>query len=276
MIAELHMKQFPFWRRLGLTLAPIVLLPFGAAADMSAAEEKGTAIAVEVDRRDEGFGDTRAEVEMILKDRTGRQSVRQLRIMTLEVIDRDHGDKTLVQFDRPRDIAGTTLLSFSHFTRNDDQWLFLPALRRVKRISSNNKSGPFVGSEFAYEDILSQEHQRYHHKWLRDEPCGEMTCFVVERRPKDPNSGYTRQIVWIDQEHYRPMRIEYHDRKDALLKSLSYKDYRRYQDRYWRPHEMVMQNRQTGKSTVLRVSNYEFGVGLDESYFRPSRLRTMR
>lgn len=259
-----------------LLLAGLLLLSPEARAAATAATEKGTAIAVEVDRRDEGFGDSRATVEMILKDRSGRQSVRELRIMTLEILDRASGDKTLVQFDRPRDIAGTTLLSFSHFAEDDDQWLFLPALRRVKRISSHNKSGPFVGSEFSYEDILSQEHQRYRHRWLRDEPCGGDTCFVLERTPKDSNSGYSRQIVWIDRQHYRPLRIDYYDRKDVLLKSLRYKTYRRYKERFWRAHEMVMQNRQTGKSTVLRVSNYEFGVGLTESHFHPSRLRTMR
>ena len=265
----------PRCRRAALILAGVLLMPATAPAGASG-EEKGKAIAVEADRRDEGFGDTRAAVEMMLKDRAGRQSVRALRVMTLEVVDPQNGDRTLVQFDLPRDIAGTALLSFSRFAENDDQWLFLPALRRVKRISSNNKSGPFVGSEFAYEDILSQEHQRYRHRWLRDEPCGETACFVVERRPKDGNSGYTRQVVWIDRQHYRPMRIDYYDRKDALLKSLLYKDYRQYKDRYWRAHEMVMQNRQTGKSTILRVSKYEFGVGLAESYFHPSRLRTLR
>lgn len=262
--------------RVGLLLAAMLLLPAEARADMSAAEEKGTAIAIELDRRDQGFGDSRATIEMILRDRSGRQSMRELRVMTLEVIDPEHGDKTLVQFDRPRDIAGTTLLSFSHFTGNDEQWLFLPALRRTKRISSGNKSGPFVGSEFAYEDILSQEHQRYRHKWLRDEPCGSQTCFVVERTPRDRDSGYSRQLVWIDTREYRPQRVEYYDRRNALLKSLVYKDYRRYRDRYWRAHEMVMQNRQTGKSTVLRVSSYEFGVGLTESDFHPGRLRTVR
>lgn len=254
--------------------AALLVSPVSQAALES--QTKGRNIAIEVDRRDQGFGDTRARLEMVLKDRSGRTSVRDLRMLTLEVVDSKDGDKTLVQFNKPRDIAGTTLLSFSHFQGNDDQWLFLPALRRVKRISSNNKSGPFVGSEFAYEDLLSQEHQRYTHKWLRDEPCGALKCFVVERRPTDSNSGYTRQIVWIDQKHYRPNKIDYYDRRNALLKSLRYNDYRRFNGKYWRAQEMIMQNRQSGKSTVLRFSQYEFTVGLKENYFHPSRLRTMR
>lgn len=248
-------------------------VPTSAATD---ADKKGLEIAQEVDRRDAGFRDTRALVEMILKDRSGRESVRELRMMIFEVTAQTKGDKTLVQFSKPRDIAGTTLLSYSHFDKNDDQWLFLPALRRVKRISSSNKSGPFVGSEFAYEDIVSQEHQRYRHRWLRNEPCGDQTCFVVERLPRDRNSGYSRQVIYIDQTEYRPMRINYYDRRNAHLKSLRYNDYHHYRDRYWRSHEMVMQNHQTGKSTILRFKKYEFTVGLDESVFRPNRLRTMR
>jgi hypothetical protein len=258
-----------------LLLAGLAALPWAAAAQDDAAR-KGLEIAVEADRRDEGFIDARAEAEMILRDSSGRSSTREMQVSTLEVNGADDGDRTLVQFSKPRDIAGTTLLSYSRFTRNDDQWLFLPALKRVKRISSSNKSGPFVGSEFSYEDILSQEHQRYTHRWLRDEDCGEIRCFVVERVPTDSNSGYSRQLVWIDQQHYRPMRIDYFDRKNVLLKSLSYKNYRQYLSRFWRAHEMTMQNRQSGKSTVLRVRKYEFRVGLQENDFRPGRLRTLR
>jgi len=258
-----------------LLLAILTVLPAGAATPSDAAK-KGLEIAAEADRRDEGFVDARAEAEMILRDAGGRSSVRIMQISTLEIVGDQDGDRTLVRFSEPRDIAGTTMLSYSHFTEDDDQWLYLPALKRVKRISSSNKSGPFVGSEFAYEDILSQEHQRYTHKWARDEACGEARCFVVERVPKDENSGYTRQLVWIDQQHYRPMRIDYYDRKNVLLKSLSYKNYRQFLGRFWRAHEMTMLNRQSGKSTVLRVSKYEFRVGLQKNDFRPGRLRTMR
>lgn len=245
-------------------------------ADPGGARSKGEAIAREVDRRDAGFTDSRASVEMILRDAGGGTSSRKLRVMIKEVIDEEDGDKVLIEFESPRDVSGTKLLSFSHFNENDDQWLFLPALRRVKRISSSNKAGPFVGSEFAYEDMLSQEHQRYRHEWLRDEPCGEARCFVVERRPRDENSGYTRQVVWVDQQHYRPMRIDYYDRKDVLLKTLTYSGYRQYLERYWRAHELTMTNHQNRKSTVLRIDSYRFRTGLQESALHPARLAASR
>jgi len=239
-------------------------------------EEKGRAIAEEMDRRDLGFDDSVAELEMVLANKQGESSTRELRIQTLEVPDRAVGDKALIVFDHPRDIEGTAFLSFTKILEPDDQWLYLPALKRVKRISSANKSGPFVGSEFAYEDMLSQEVDKYSYRWLRDEPCGELTCFVVERIPLYENSGYTRHVSWIDQQEYRPQRVDFYDRKDALLKTLTFSDYRQYLDQYWRADVWFMENHQNGKSTRLTFGEWEFRTGLDDNDFDPSRLERLR
>ena len=121
-----------------------LLFPLAAAA--TTPEEKGLAIAREADRRDEDFTDFTADLLMILKNKHGQKSVRKIRVRTLEVA--DDGDKSLTIFDNPRDVKGTAFLTFSHKQGDDDQWLYLPALKRVKRISSRNKSGSFMGSEF--------------------------------------------------------------------------------------------------------------------------------
>lgn len=238
--------------------------------------EKGLAIAVEMDRRDLGWGDSSTVLTMVLTNRHGDTSTRELRFKSLEVPDLSVGDKSLTIFDRPRDIEGTAFLSHTRITEPDDQWLYLPALKRVKRISSANKSGPFMGSEFAYEDLLSQEVEKYTYNWLRDEACGELTCFVIERFPIYENSGYTRQVVWVDEDEYRPMKIDFYDRKDALLKTLVFADYRQYLGQYWRSHHMSIENHQTGKATTLTYGDYEFRVGINERDFTPSRLKLVR
>jgi outer membrane lipoprotein-sorting protein len=240
----------------------VALVAVSAAAMAQTPEDKGLAIAVEADRRDSGFHDQTAELEMVLRNRHGEESHRQLRSLTLEQA--DDGDKSLVIFSAPADIHGTAFLTFSHSTGNDDQWLYLPALKRVKRIASSNKSGPFVGSEFAYEDISSQEVEEYTYRFLRDEELDGHTAFVVERYPVDPKSGYTRQVVWIDQTEYRVLKVDYYDRKGELLKTLTYTGYRQYLDKYWRPDSMRMVNHQTGKSTELEWRDYQFGGGLDD------------
>jgi len=237
---------------------------------------KGEAIASEWDRRNQGFGDSRSTLKMILENRQGKQSERQLRIEILEVTDANDGDKSLVVFEQPRDIKGTALLSFSHILAPDDQWLYLPALKRVKRISSNNKSGPFMGSEFAYEDISSQELKKFKYKWLRDEPCGESECYVLEQRPLYKNSGYTRQIAWYDKPEYRLQRVDYYDRKDALLKTLTFSGYQQHLGQYWRAHDLYMVNHQTGKKTRLIYGKIEFRNGLTDKDFTQNRLKRMR
>lgn len=250
-----------------------------AAHNVVAADDpvaQGLSIAQEMDRRDAGFGDTTAELKMILRNKGGQASSRKLSFRTLETVGAKDGDKTLILFRRPGDIEGTALLSYTHVSKPDDQWLYLPALKRRKRISSNNKSGPFVGSEFAYEDMLSQEVAKYSYRWLRDEACGALQCFTVERVPVYENSGYTRQIIWIDKTHYRAMRIDYYDRKGERLKTLDYKGYRKYLDRYWRADELFMKNHQTGKTTSLTFSTYKFQTGLRARDFTPGNLKRLR
>jgi hypothetical protein len=241
---------------------------------LSPAEEKGLEIAVEADRCDEGWQDQKADLLMILRNRHGQESVRELRNRSLEVD--DDGDKLLVIFDRPRDVKGTAFLTFTHQAGQDDQWLYLPALKRIKRISSNNKSGPFMGSEFAYEDLTSQEVEKYTYKHLRDETVDSLDCFVVERIPVDPKSGYTKQIVWYDKQEYRIQKIEFYDRKADLLKTLSYAGYQQYLDRYWRADDMFMENHQTGKSTKLDWKKYVFQTGLSERDFDQNSLKRAR
>ena len=127
-------------------IAPLVLVAMAVPtlALAGAAEDKGLEIAKEADRRDTGFGDTTSKMIMILRNKKGQESKRDLEIRVLEVT--GDGDKSMTVFHSPRDVRGTALLTFSHGVEPDDQWLYLPALRRVKRIASNNKSGPFMGS----------------------------------------------------------------------------------------------------------------------------------
>ena len=262
------------------TLAALAITSFAIGLTMPlpalalSPEDRGLEIATERDRRDLGFGDFTAELAMTLRNRHGEESTRSLSSKTLE--QQGEGDKSLVVFDAPADIDGTALLTFSHKTGDDDQWLYLPALKRVKRISSSNKSGPFVGSEFAYEDISSQELEEYSYKYLRDETLDGVEAFVIEQYPTDPKSGYTRQVAWIDQQEYRLLKVDFYDRKDALLKTLTYHGYRQYLGQYWRPDRMEMVNHQTGKSTDLDWNDYSFRTGLGDADFNRATLARAR
>ena len=256
-----------------LAIAAVIAF-MSAPAPAETPEEKGLRIAREGEARDKGFGNYTADKTMILRNKRGQESERNLRISVLE--DEADGDRSLIVFNRPRDVKGTAMLTHSHKVEDDDQWLYLPALKRVKRISSSNKAGSFMGSEFAYEDMTSQEIEKYTYRWLRDEPCGELTCWVSERAPIDKKSGYTRQVSWVDQQEYRIWKVEYYDRKNLHLKTLTVPSHQQYLGRHWRADEMLMINHLTGKSTRLIWQNYSFGADLDASDFTKVSLKRAR
>ena len=133
-----------------------------------------------------------------------------------------------------------------------------------------------MGSEFAYEDVTSQEVEKYTYKWIRDEILDGKDCFVFERYPAYKNSGYTRQVVWLDKEEYRLFKIDFYDRKNSALKTLVYRGYKQYLDQYWYPDEMHMVNHQTGKSTLLVWNDYKFRTGLKDKNFNKNSLKRAR
>jgi outer membrane lipoprotein-sorting protein len=256
-----------------LTFIAAVLL--GTAGAVFAAEDRGFEIAARSDRTDLGFGDSEVELQMVLRNAAGQESTRALRIATLEKSDETVGDKSLVVFDTPRDIEGTALLSHAKILDPDDQWLYLPALKRVKRISSSNKSGPFVGSEFAFEDFTAIELNKFDYTYVGEVPCGDLTCDVLERTPRYENSGYTKQVSWVDQTDYQIRKVEFYDRRGDLLKVLEMNDYRNYEG-IWRAHKLSMSNVQTNKQTDLIYGDYTFNTGLAENDFVKGRLSRLR
>jgi outer membrane lipoprotein-sorting protein len=213
-------------------------------------------------------------MSMILRNAQGDEVERKMRLKSLEIT--DDGDKGLTIFDQPLDVRGTVFLNFTHATEPDDQWMYLPKLSKVKRIRSRNKSGPFMGSEFAFEDMSSFEIEKYKFKFLRDETYEGQASFVLEQIPTDKNSGYSKQIVWVDKEHYRALKIEFYDRKGSLLKELANFDFTLYLGKYWRPLRVEMFNEQNGKSTELVTHELNFNTGLTDNDFNKGTLKNVR
>ena len=266
-----------------LLIATLLTLPLAIKSVHASAlppadnpEARGLSIAKMSDETNLGYGDTKTELRMVLTNANGQVSERRMRFNTLENKDTSDGDWNLMVFDEPRDIKGTAMLTYSHILEPDEQWMFLPALKRVKRISSVNKSGPFMGSEFAFEDFSGQEVGKYSYLWLRDEACGERQCHVVERRPLYEHSGYTRSLAWTDTQDFQLRKVVYYDRKDALLKTLTFSKYKKYLDKYWRSHDLFMENHITGKKTRLVWENISFRTGLTDKDFSQNSLKRAR
>lgn len=239
-------------------------------------EEMGLSVAREYDRRDLGYIDFIANMEMTLINAEGETSVRKIKTKTLEVENVEESERRLLVFDYPNDVKGTVLLTVSKKTETDDQWIYFPAIKRVKRISSSNRSGPFMGSEFSYEDFSAPIVEKYTYKYISTTACEALICHHFERYPIEKNSGYTKQVLWVDTEEYRLWKIEFYDRKKSLLKILSVSDYKKYTGKYWRAGRMRMENVQTKKQTVLAWDDYAFLAGLKSGDFVPAVMQKAR
>ncbi|MEJ2467621.1 MAG: outer membrane lipoprotein-sorting protein [Campylobacterales bacterium] len=217
-----------------------------------------------------GFHDAVSEMKMTLINANGQARERSMR---MKVLEGDQGDKSLMEFRSPADVKGTKFLNYEHLDRDDDQWLYLPALKRVKRIASKNKSGAFMGSEFSYEDLSSFNVEKYTYEG--DAQTVELdgrTLYRTVRVPKEKNSGYTKQVSWTDPETFVIVRVDYYDRKNALLKTARFGDYRNVGG-VWRIGKITMTNHQNDKKTILVWEHETINTGLSDKDFHKRVLK---
>lgn len=257
-------------------LAAFTLLATPAIAQAQDAAARGRAIAAEADKRYSGFGSSEELLRMVLIDASGGKRVRELRVQTLE---KDEGDWSMTVFDKPADVKGSAFLTYTRGLQPDDQWIFLPALKRVKRIASTNRSGPFMGSEFAFEDLSSFELVKYAYEYLGERPCPAAqseTCYLVSEKPLYANSGYSKISVWYDKSEYRARYIKYFDTAGKPLKEMLLTDYKLFKGRFWRPMSWSMVNVKTGKKTVLSYDSIDFEVKLDDGDFSQDALKRQK
>lgn len=238
------------------------------------AQSRGKEIANSVDQRDAGFSDYVVVGKMTVKREGSPAAMREFEMSTLEV--RDDGDKRLVVFSEPRDLAGFVSLTFTHPGAPDDQWIYLPAIKRTKRLAARDKTGSFAGSEFSYEDIATWELANYDYEFIRDEPCGEpaTTCHTIADLPRYTYSGYSKLVETIDPRIWQPVRIVYFDREGHELKRLEFYDYKQFQNQYWRPTRIVMTNVRDNSVSEIQWSDYRFKTGLKAADLVDSKMES--
>jgi outer membrane lipoprotein-sorting protein len=268
-MASTHSKNPALTGTLMAVIGALLLAWPLAHAAAESPEQKGLAIAKKVDAANDGWKGETSTMEMVLVNAHGDKTTRKLRSQAIEVS--GEGDRSRIEFEWPADVKGTRMLTWTHKQGDDDQWLFLPAINRVKRISAGNKSGSFMGSEFAYEDLASQEVDKFKHKYVADEVLGGRKTWKIERVPTDARSGYSKQNLWIDQEYQQPLKIEYFDRKGELLKTATFSDFEKL-GKHFRAKKLVMVNHQTKKESHLSFQGRKLGESLKEKEFESDSL----
>lgn len=248
------------------TMAVLCIFPMMAVAEIQPGDPAltGDTIEVKQDQMQSGYKGELRQMTLTIIDAEGRTSKRALSFEGLEEPDRH--DKSIIRFQSPADIRDTALLTHEHGADDDDQWLYLPSLKRVKRIASSNKSGSFMGSEFAYEDLVVRQLDKYTFRYLGDEVVNGVDCYVLERIPKSDNSGYSKTIRWRMKSNLQELKTAYYDRKGDLLKERLMEGHRLI-DGFWRVSTITVRNVQTKKASVLTFDKVKLKVNLPESRF---------
>jgi len=217
-----------------------------------------------------GFKDSTSKMQMTLINAAGQE---KSRTMKMKVLEGENEDKSLMEFLTPADVKGTKFLSYEHFNKDDDQWLYLPALKRVKRIASKNKSGAFMGSEFSYEDLSAFNVKKYIYEGeAKEGELNGVSVYIGSSKPVSKYSGYTKLVSYIDKDTFLIKKMEYYDRKNELLKSAVFSEYKKFGDVY-RIGKITMKNIQNDKTTILVWSNEKIKTGLRAKDFHKRYLK---
>jgi hypothetical protein len=252
----------------GLCLASLVTITNVSASDDLTL---GDAVIDAVDLHEDGYQNLQSNVTMILENAQGRRRERHLDVYTIEVT--PLGDRRKFIFNRPADIKGTAVLVHSNVTENDYQWIYLPAFKRVKRIASANKSTPFVGSEYSYEDLSSQEKEKYSNRYIENTNLNGKACDVIERIPRFPLSAYSRLLAYVDVETHRYQKVEYFNTAGIHVKTQHLEQYQLFDHRYWLPTRTVMKNHVTNKTTIMLWDDIQLKTAQSDTQFTPAALK---
>ncbi|MDY6122003.1 MAG: outer membrane lipoprotein-sorting protein [Porphyromonas sp.] len=225
--------------------------------------------------KDRPDGDTRqSEMTMKLINKRGSVRERKLKSYSIDVGKGKKDRKTMMFFLYPGDVKGTGFLTWDYdkIDKEDDKWLYLPAMKKTRRISgSSAKKDYFMGSDFTYDDMGSRNVDEDTHKLLGEEDLGGHRCWKLESTPKDGRDVYSKKIAWIRQDCLIPITVEYYDKMGKLHRRLELSEIRKV-DGVWTAQKMEMSNVQTGHKTVLELRNVQFDRPLDESKFSVSVL----
>lgn len=246
----------------------MILLGFSQVAT-TVAPLTGQQIMTRVDDRPNG-DDRKSVLTMTLINRSGRKRIREV-----EYFSKDFGKdkKSVMVFKKPADVSGTAFLSWEYDdpAREDDKWLYMPAMKKVRRISGASKNEYFMGSDFTYDDMGDRNVEEDTHTLLGEEIVDGHDCWKIESIPVNPEEMYTRRLLWVCKAADMVIKAEYYD-KDGLLKIYKVLDFRR-QDGFWTLLRSEMDHVARHHKTVMRMDAVRYDSGIGDHLFRVSTIQ---
>ena len=248
-----------------LTLAAIL-----TAFSLNAQNLSGRDIIKKV--KDNPNGETRyAKLDLVLEKSNGSKRERKVESWAMDI---GEDTKTMMFFTYPGDVKGTGFLTWNYdeIGKDDDKWLYMPALKKTRRISgSSSKTDYFMGTDFTYDDMGDRNVDEDDHKFLREETLDGFDCYVVESVPKDKREIYSKKISWIRKDCFMGIKVEFYDKLGKLHRVLNVSDIKKIQG-YWTRSKMVMENVQTKHKTILTFSDMKYDLKIDQDMFNVTKL----
>ncbi len=226
---------------------------------------------------DKSFGATKlAGVESVatltIIDSKGRERVRKTAQVT-KLYDNGDTEKKLTRFLSPADVKGTSLLIFDYKKKDDDMWLFMPALRKTRRIISSEKAKNFMGSEFSYADMTPPTLDDFNYKKLEEQEIEGTICWEIEMVPVDDDiadeNGFSKKISYVAKKDFVIRKAVYYDLDGELHKELAVKEIKELntKNHKYRPMHMIMVNKQNNRKSILKVDKIQFNPNVKDEYF---------
>lgn len=249
----------------------IVLTVFAAAAAVSfafAQELTGREIMQKASNREKAVTDS-FKMRMTLINSSGKKRVREV-----SAYSKDYGkeEKTVMVFLLPADVKGVGYLSYSYDdeSKSDDRWLYMPALKKAKRISGSSSQDYFMGTDFTYDDMSGRKVDDYKHTLLGEEKIDSKDCWKIESVPVK-KSMYSKYVSWIDKESLLNIKAEFYDEQGSILKVLTVSGIEK-KEGFWTGNKMEMNNLQKKHKTLIEILKHEFNKEIPDSYFRVNSL----
>ena len=222
--------------------------------------------------KDQPDGDNRKSVmTMTLVNKRGSKRER-----TMLSYSQDYGkdSKSIMFFKAPADVQGTGFLTWNYDNpdKDDDRWLYLPAMKKTRRISgSSARKEYFLGSDFTYDDMGGRNIDEDEHTLMGEEQLGDRKCWIVNSKPIEDDANYSETVSWIWKDALTAIKVEFYDRMGELQKTLTINDIRRT-DSYWTVYGMEMQNHQRNHQTLITISQMEYNISIPENHFTVASL----
>ena len=238
--------------------AIIIATSFSANAKLTGKEIVGKAY-------DRATGEDQTSIlTMTLTNKQGKKRIRKIKQYSKDL---GNVEKSIMYFQSPADVKKTSFMNWSYDSdKSDDQWIYLPAIKKIKRISSDSKSDYFMGSDFTYDDLGDRKLNADKHKLIKEEKVNDKNCYVVKSISKDDEYMYSKTITWINKSNFIGVKKEFYDEDDDLLKILTIKKYEKISG-FWVITSSEMKNVQKKHTTSMVLSNVKVNTGLSSSKF---------